>query len=345
MKALRLYGQNDLRLEELPSPVLSRGELLLRVRSAMICGTDLRMIASGAVPGGLPRVLGHEMAGEIAAVGQGVNGWQAADRIAVAPNVGCGRCPFCRAGQTHLCADYQALGIHLDGAFAEFVRIPAAAVEQGNIVRLAETMSFDEAALAEPLSCVLSSADRLQPVEGATVLVLGSGVIGLMHAMLMQRLGAARVLVSDPNTSRLERCRQVLPEIVPVETADLAGTVDRLTEGRGIDVAITACPSPEAQVTALELAGLNGRICFFGGLPKDRGVVPLDTNRIHYRQLTVTGTTRSSPEHLRRAVGIIAEGGVNWGRLVTSRHPIEDFGRAFDVARSGAGWKSAIVID
>lgn len=346
MNALRLHGQDDLRHEDLPRPDLAPGEMLLRVRSALICGTDLRMVASGSCSGGLPRVLGHEMAGQVAEVADGAAGqWHRGQRIAVAPNVGCGRCDLCRACDTHLCADYRALGIHLDGAFAEFVRIPAAAIEQGNVVALADTMSFDTAALAESLSCVLSSADRLQPVEGATVLVLGAGVIGLMHAMLMQRLGARRVILSDPNTGRLERCGAVLPDVVTVEPDTLAATVDELTAGRGIDVAITACPAPEAQITALELAALNGRICLFGGLPKDRASVPLDTNRIHYRQLTLTGTTRSSPEHLRRAVGIIAEGGVPWDELVTSRFRLDEADRAFDAARSGAGWKSAIVFD
>lgn len=345
MLAARLYGSNDLRVEELPVPSPRAGELLLRVRRALLCGTDLRMLRHGTDKARLPLVLGHELAGQVAAAGAGATGWAAGDAVTVAPNMGCGRCASCAAGQTHLCDQYRAIGIHLDGALAEFVRIPAAFLRQGNVAAVPEGVNFEAAALAEPLSCVVSAFDRLRIAPGETVVVFGAGAIGVMHAMLARQAGAKRVVVTDPQQRRLARCAELDGQWVTVEPGSLAARVADLTAGRGADACITACPAPEAQVQAVDLAGLNGRVCFFGGLPAGSGRVLLDTNRIHYRQLVVTGTTRSSPAQFRQALRLIAAGLRDIGRLVTSRFPLRDIHAAVDCAAGGEGWKTAITFD
>lgn len=345
MLAARLYGRHDLRVEELPVPSPRAGELVVRVRRALLCGTDLRMLRHGTDKAPLPLVLGHELAGQVAAAGAGVGGWAADDAVTVAPNVGCGRCALCAAGQPHLCDDYRAIGIHLDGALAEFVRIPPGFLRQGNVVPLPEGVGFEEAALAEPLSCVVSAFDRLRIASGETVVVFGAGAIGLMHAMLARLAGARRVIVTDPQERRLARCAELDGELATVEPDSLPACVAGLTGGRGADVCITACPAPEAQVQAVDLAGVNGRVCFFGGLPAGSGRVPLDTNRIHYKQLVVTGTTRSSPAQFREALRLIASGLRGIGRLVTSRFPLSDIHAAVDCAAGGEGLKTAIVFE
>ena len=162
MLAARLYGKEILKVEEIAQPQITSDEVLLNVRSAFLCGTDVRMYGNGHknVNADSPLVLGHEVSGIIAQVGKDVAGYEEGMRVAVAPNMGCGICDLCVSGNTHLCPDYTALGISLDGAFAQYVRIPAAAVRQGNIVELSKTTSFREAALAEPLSCVYNNFER-----------------------------------------------------------------------------------------------------------------------------------------------------------------------------------------
>ena len=192
MLAARMYGINDLRIEEMPKPKIGAGEILVKVRAAAICGTDVRMLTSGAkgTDSSQPLVLGHEFAGDIVEIGSAVTGYQAGMRVAVAPNMGCGVCDLCVSGNGHLCPHYQAFGINLDGAFAEYVRIPSRAVAGGNVAVLPRRVSYAEGALNEPFSCAYNGSQHCHIQPGDYVLVVGSGAIGLMHAKLAKLAGA-----------------------------------------------------------------------------------------------------------------------------------------------------------
>ncbi len=347
MLAARLYGKDDVRVEDVPDPAISPGEALLKVGCACICGTDMRMIRNGEFGDGapMPLILGHEFAGEVIEVGSDVEGIDVGISVAVAPNMGCGSCDLCMSGRTHLCSQYRALGIHLDGAFAEYVRIPEAALRQGNVFPLSEGLSLEEAALAEPLSCAYSTFERCHPSEGEAVLVMGAGPVGLMHAKLAAMAGARLVALSDTDAGRLERVRAIDGRFVPLSSDGLESRINELTGGRGVNVCIVACSSPTAQEQALRLCAFEGRICFFGGLPKDNSLVPLDTNRIHYRQLTVTGTTRSSVGQFRRTLELLSDGLVSVCELITSRVPLKSFGEAVRAAAGYKGLKTAILFD
>jgi L-iditol 2-dehydrogenase len=347
MRAALLYGKEDLRVEDLPVPEIGADEVLLEVKAAAICGTDIRMYRNSAKGVGpqSPLVLGHELSGTVARVGRGVRGVQGlaeGARMAVAPNMGCGTCDACVSGNTQLCDNaFRALGINLPGGFAEYVRIPAEAVRQGNLCLIAPEVSFAAAALAEPLSCVYNAFLRCGIRPGDRVLIIGAGPIGLMHAKLARLGGAAKVVLNDLSEERLAICRKLEPGLETV-AGEVGERILSLTGGRGADVVITACPAPEAQVTALKVAAVNGRVLFFGGLPADRAVVGLDTNLIHYKQLVVSGTTRQSLSQYRAVLQLIADGLVNVDELVSARWPLERIGEGFAAVMRGSGLKHAV---
>jgi L-iditol 2-dehydrogenase len=344
MKAARLYGKEDLRLEEAPVPRIGEGEVLLAVRASAICGTDIRMFRNGHknVSPEHPLILGHEIAGVIEEVGPGVAGYAAGMRVAVAPNMGCGVCDMCVSGNTQLCPDFKAFGINIDGGFSARMRVPAAAVRQGNLTAMPAGVDFAEASIAEPLSCVYNAFQRCAIGPGDTVLVMGSGPIGLMHARLAKMGGAARVFMNDINAERLAYCASLDAAITPVESPVLAQRLKDETGGRGVDVVITANPAPESQVTALELAAVNGRVMFFGGLPEGKNKVPLDTNLVHYKQITITGTTRQSLTQYRKTLALIGAGLVSVKGIISGRYPVEETRAAFEAVMKGQGLKQVV---
>jgi L-iditol 2-dehydrogenase len=233
----------------------------------------------------------------------------------------------------------------MPGFFAEYIKIPENFLRQGNVVEIPDTLSLEEAALAEPLACVFNAFEKSKMRPGETVLIIGAGPIGLMHAKMAQAAGAEKIMINDLSQERLELCRQLDSAFVTVESDRLKENIEELTGGRGVDVCITACPAPQAQQTALELAAINGRIIFFGGLPPDKAHVSLNTNLIHYKQLEVTGTTRQSLSQYRRTLRLVASGRVSIRDLISSRTPLEDIHSALDNISQARSLKSAIYFE
>ncbi|MGC8878728.1 MAG: zinc-dependent dehydrogenase [Anaerolineae bacterium] len=346
MKTIVYYGKDDLRLEERPIPPIGPGDVLLRVLRVGICGTDLRILhgAHRHYPPGVVRIPGHEVVGEIAALGEGVSCWQVGQRVFVAPNIGCGHCRQCVSGNNNRCPDYSALGITIDGAFAEYVRIPAAALQQGNLILLDETVDPAAAALIEPFACVLRGQDAVAVGAGDVVLIAGAGPIGILHTMLARVRGATRIIVSEVWGARLSLAAAVgADRTVDVTQEDLRQVVLAESNGAGADVVIVAAPAEAAQQRALELAALGGRVNFFGGLPKDRSIVSMDTNLIHYKELLVTGTTACSTHDCWCAAALVCSGRIDLTRLVSGTYPLERFTEAFAAAEQRSALK--IVFD
>jgi L-iditol 2-dehydrogenase len=343
MKAARLFGKNDLRVQDIPVPAVGCGEILLRTGAASVCGTDIRMLKHGhpQATAESPLVIGHEMAGTIERVGEGVTSCKVGQRVCVAPNYNPVPSKLTVNGDGHLDPGYRALGIHEDGSFAEFVRIPALAVQQGNVFPIADHVSFTEAAMIEPMSCVYNAYEKAGTRPGDTVLIIGAGPIGVMHAKISKLAGAGKVIINDVNAERLEMARGIDPSFLTIH-GDLRSEIARITGGAGPDVIITACPVPEVQTLAVELAAINGRIVFFGGLPKDRAVVPLDANLIHYRQLVVTGTTRQSLRQFQATLALVTDGVLRLEDLVTSTHSVEDTEKAIAAMANATGLKSRL---
>jgi L-iditol 2-dehydrogenase len=341
MLAAVYHGAQDLRVEEVALPKVGNGEMLVRVMSASICGTDLRIYhgAHRMFPAGTVRIPGHEVVGEIAALGAGVSGYQTGQRVFIAPNWGCGHCRQCVTGNSNRCADYGAIGVTRDGGFAEYVHVPAPAVTQGCVMPVSAAVDSAEAALIEPFACVLRGQDALHIQPGDVVLVMGAGPIGQMHVRLARLRGAGRILVSEPNSLRREQMRSAGADLIidPIQE-DLAAAV-AAEGGGGVDVIIVAAPAHAAQEQALRLAGIGGRINFFGGLPKDKPIIQFDANLVHYKELTVTGTTACSTADCRRAADIVSSRRVDLSSLVSRRFPLAQAVEAFAAAEDGTSLK------
>ena len=343
MKAAFLYGKEDIRVRETDVPEIGNSEILLKVKAGLICGTDLRMYKNGAkgVSEDSPLILGHELAGVIERVGKNVKGYSEGMAVAVAPNMGCGTCDRCVSGNTQLCSEMRAFGINIPGAFADYVVVPEDAVRQGNLVEI-RGISFAEAAMAEPLSCVYNAYERYQVIPGDFVLIVGAGPIGLMHARIAKMAGAAKVIMNDLSEDRLARAEALDPDLITALGEEVRDIVDKVTRGHGIDAAVTAAPSPAAQAMVLDLAALNGRVSFFGGIPKDREMVPLNTNHVHYKQVTISGTSKQSLSQYRKVLELLETGLVSVKDLVTHTHPLDDIAGALSLVAEGKGIKHSI---
>lgn len=345
MKAAYLYGKEDIRVEEVPIPEINDNEMLLKIKIACICGTDQRIFKFGhfKIPEGTKRVLGHELVGDLVKVGANVKGYKEGQRVAVAPNVGCGICDMCLQGYNHMCPDYEAFGISYDGGFEEYMKIPSDAIIHGNVIGIPDGMSYESAVISEPFSCCFNSFQLLNTKPTDYVLVVGAGPIGAMHAILHQRAGAAKVIIADLSAPRLEQMKE-FGDFVLIDSSkeDLATALKRESNGHGADVVITACSVPAVQAQALALAAPMGRISFFGGLPSGRDNVELHTNLIHYKELKVVATTGSSIKQYKDAMNVIASSKVNIAGLITNKYKLDDIEDAFANAMAGKGLKTAI---
>jgi L-iditol 2-dehydrogenase len=346
VKAARLYDSGDLRVEDVAVPAVGRGEILVRIVAGQVCGTDIRMFKQGAKAASpdKPLILGHEIAGVIEQVDSEITSYAPGMRVAIAPNYGCGVCDTCISGNTQTCAESEALGVTRDGGFAEFMIVPEPAVRQGNVAIVPEHVSLQEAALAEPLSCVYNAFERNDPQPGDTVLIIGAGPIGLMHAKLYLMAGAGAVVMNDLLPERLALCKSLEPDIHTVGPGELEAVLNEVSRGRGADIVITAAPAPATHQMALDLVAVNGKVSFFGGLPKDREIVPINTNLIHYKQIWVTGTTRQSLRQYRKTLDLIDRGLVKLDGLMTKAVGLEQIDEVFQDTMNGRGLKNGILV-
>jgi L-iditol 2-dehydrogenase len=344
-----LYREGTgLRVESVPVPRIEANEMMIRVRNASICATDIRIVTGQhrKYGPGVVRIPGHEMTGVVEEIGAQVRGFTPGELVFIAPNIGRGRCLCCRRGKNNLCPNYDAFGITLDGGFAEFMRVTAPAIEQGNVMALPENFDPATAALAEPFACVVHGADAANIGAGDTVLILGAGSIGLMHLLLARARGASRILVADVAPDRLEIARTLrADEAIDPGSPKLADAVSRATAAGGADVVIVAAPSAEAQRDALTVAGPGGRINFFAGLPKDKPFVSIEANLVHYKELVVTGTTGCSTEDCRRALHLVVSDAVNLAPLISARFPVKQAADAFAAARDRKNLKIVLEMD
>lgn len=322
-------------VESAAVPEIAADEILIKVQAASICGTDARIVRNGhrKLSDGQKIILGHEFSGVIERVGKRVEGYAAGQRVGVAPNYGCGRCGMCIRGLTNMCPDYRAFGIMIDGAHAEYVRVPRPAVEQGNLVVLPEGIPPEHATLIEPLSCVVNGLNNARVDLGDTVVIFGAGAIGLFHVMLAYAMGAARVIVVDPVEARLARARELGAETLTTDQ-DTNARLLAMTGG-GANVVVTACSVPSVQEQALELLAPFGRLSLFGGLPKDSATVTINSNLIHYKNLFVTGMTGGSLADFRAAMRMIAAGRIDVDKVISHKLPMSRMQQAYEVMLSG----------
>ncbi|MCA2223857.1 zinc-dependent dehydrogenase [Nonomuraea aurantiaca] len=332
MKVARFHAPGDIRVEDAPEPVAGPGELKIRVRNCSTCGTDAKIFKHGHHHIRPPRVMGHEIAGEVVGTGE---------RVQVIAAIPCGTCEECRRGRLTVCPNQESMGYHYDGGFAEYMVIPAKVRAVNGVNVIPSGVGFAEASVAEPLACVLNGQSLARVGPGDDVVVMGAGPIGCLHVRLARARGATRVFLVDVNADRLAMAAELVRPDAVVDT-DAVDQVLKLTGGRGADVVITAAASGAAQEQALRMAARQARISFFGGLPKDAPIIALDSNLVHYRELTIVGANGSSPAHNAEALGLIAEGLVPVADLITHRLPLSQVLDGIDLVSRGAAIKVTI---
>ena len=343
MKAGVLKDVNEVRYMTVADPHLGAGDMLIKVKAATICGTDIRILRGRKTAGvRYPSILGHEFSGVVADTG-GDARFTVGQAVCVCPQFGCGHCDFCMRGVENLCSNLTAMGYQLDGAFAEYVCIPAAAVRAGHVMAMPEGMSFETAALAEPLACVMNGQELAEVRMGDVVAILGAGPIGILHVKLARLAGARRIIVSEPSELRRNAALAEGADIVLDPAAgDLAGQMRSATGGQGADVAILAVGVPALASQAVDLVRKRGRISLFAGFSRDDTAV-MDVNTIHYNELKVIGSFGLTRLQFTRALALIASGRLNLDALLTHRFGLSEIEQALRVAEQGAAIKVAII--
>jgi 2-desacetyl-2-hydroxyethyl bacteriochlorophyllide A dehydrogenase len=333
MKAAIFDGTEILKVQDLPIQEPKHDEVLIRIDSATICGTDIHILEKKfeAKP---PVVLGHEFSGYVERVGSSVRVCEPGDLVSVEPHVYCGCCKPCRLGKPHLCLDRLAWGINLNGGFEQY-----ATVRMDTVYKVAEGISAEEAALGEITGCCLNGIDRVNVGMGDTVAVLGGGAAGLILARLAELRGAAKIIISEPNAGRREQIKAFgYPHVVDPINENLAEIIFSATGGLGADVIIDAAGRPETAEQAVELVCHGGRVLFFGVMAPGKRI-SIEPNRIFARELTIVGSIRNPFTHLR-VMEIMPR--LRLKDIVTHRFGLDDIQEAFAAAHRGDGLKICI---
>ena len=346
MLALRFYAPEDLRLEDVPEPTCGTDEVKIRVKNCSTCGTDVKIRKNGHQNLAPPRIIGHEIAGEVVEVGSGVAGdWKPGDRVQVIAAVPCGKCHECRKGWMAVCQNQTSVGYQYDGGFAEYMIVPREVLAVDGMNRIPDGVGFAEASAAEPFACAINAQEQLGIEPGDDVVIFGAGPIGCLHVRIARGVHrAGHIILVDINSERLKMSADaVKPDVViNASEVNIVEEVLKLTDGRGADVVITATPANITQEQAVSMAARNGRISFFGGLPKTNPTITLDSNLVHYRQLHIHGANGSAPEHNRRALDYIASGEVPVADLITRRIRLRDVMDAFGIVERGEAIKVTV---
>lgn len=343
MRAAVMTEVGRLEVMEVPEPICGPGDVVLRVEVCAICGTDLKFFRYGHRKAEPPLILGHEFAGVVEEVGSDVTGFAPGDRVVMSPSgTGCGECFYCRQGKDELCNAYS--GLSGKGGFAERVLVPATMVRRGNLHHFPDDVSARAAALTEPLACLINAHDHLDLRPGEAVAILGAGPIGLMHAMLCHAAGSSPIFVTDVDDARLEAVPANLgATTINSEREDVEAVIKEATDGLGAPTVIVAAPAPSAQQQAIHLVRKGGTVCFFAGLPRGTKEVAIDTNKIHYDQIFVFGTSNCGVDHSRRALAMLVDGVVDAEAIITHTFPLEQTVEAFAFAGGRTGLKVAVV--
>jgi L-iditol 2-dehydrogenase len=319
MMAAVLYGKEHLQVEPVAIPRIDSGDILVRVKVALTCGTDVKVFRRGyharmIVP---PAVFGHELAGDVVAAGESVRNFAVGQRVVASNSAPCGNCFFCRRGLENLCEDL----LFNNGAYAEYIRIPARIVAR-NTYLIPSHVGYRDAALVEPLACVARGFDETAPREGDTMAIIGLGPIGLMFVKLA-KLAGCRVIAIGRRITQLERAASLgADELVTAgEDSEPVRKVREMTHGRGVDIAIEAVGMPRTWQWAANMVRRGGTVNFFGGCPND-SKVSLDTSLLHYSEITCKATFHHTPAYIRKALELVSAGHITASFFVNREEPL-----------------------
>jgi L-iditol 2-dehydrogenase len=329
MKSLVLVSKGKLEVREVPVPLIGRGEMLVEMKCCGVCGTDLEKVYGDAIT---PPVLGHEAVGIVADVGKGVEGFSVGDRVFPHHHAPCYRCADCSRGDLTMCREFPRHNIR-PGGFAEYFAVPAWNVEKGAVLRLPRSLSFEEASFIEPLGCCIRGLDKLGKVDGAPVLILGAGAVGLSFLILLRERGAGRIVVADLSDFRRKYALDLGAAAVfdPRSEGEKGRALRSLPEGHP-RVVIIATGSPAAFSSALRDVSRGGRVLLFG-LPQAGTTVPFDFPGYFLSEATIVSSYSTSEVETRKALRLLATGRVSLGKLASHRFALEETPEAFRVSQ------------
>ena len=322
MQAAVYHGQNDVRVETVPVPEIAAGEILMRVQTCGICGTDLKKISTGSHSA--PRIFGHETAGVVVRVGDGVSNFRAGDRVMVFHHIPCGECFYCQRKVFAQCPTYKKVGATAGfepsgGGFAEYVRVMDWIVKRG-VVRIPDGVSFEQASFVEPINTCLKGIEALRLERGETVLLIGSGPIGIILGALAKRKGT-RVISSDLYPPRLEMAKTFgIAESINASSEDTVARARALTEGRGADVVIVAVPGNTLVGTALDATRPGGRVMLFAHTARSEAAI--DPAAICVDEKSLLGSYSASVDLQEESVQLVFGGQIDFTRLISHRFPL-----------------------
>ena len=330
MKAVVFHSLGKISVDDVPIPEVKDGMVLIKIKASAICATDLRIFRGekNAKPN---TILGHEFAGEVAKIGKNVTDIGVGEHVGFYPIIADGNCDYCVKGFRNRCINRKTIGIDLDGGFAEYFLAPEDAVRLGNVVKLSSNVSYEEAALLEPVSTVINSIEKLDVGYGDNILVVGSGPMGLIHVLLTKLRGAAKVIVSDPVDERLKAAEELgATDTINPKKTDLAKEISRITGNSGINKAILTIGVSGIVEQLLEIVQPQGKISLFAGGGKTY-MSNIDLNKIHYKELMLTATQNATLEQYKKSLKLISSGSLDIKKIITHTFPLEGAIDAFSL--------------
>jgi L-iditol 2-dehydrogenase len=341
MRVPRTSAPGRVEWHDEPEPQIAPGEVLLQPLACGICTTDVRAVRNGS-DASKGYGLGHEVVGRIVAVGDGTER-TIGQRVVAAPYVPCGDCYLCRRGQPTLCENLFDHGLD-PGGLAERIRLSKPLVERGTF-SVPDALPSEVAALTEPVACCVQAVEACRVTQRDSVLVVGDGPMGLINAAVARAYGASRVIVAGLTPARLEVAAAHYADVViNVAEEDLPGRVLSLTENRGADAVLVAVSSPDALVSGLGAVRRGGVVNAFAGVPEGSHV-SLDMRRLHYDQLSITGSFGVAPEHLKKALALLSAGKVDIRPLITATFSFEETSAAIEYAARQMGMKAVVLFE
>lgn len=343
MLAAVFHDLGDLRVEDREEPEVTDDSALMRVHACAVCGSDIRNLNFGNKRIKAPCIMGHEVAGEIVAVGKNVTDFKVGDRVAVGGDIPCGECGPCQNGYPNCCAENLAIGHQFPGGFAEMMPLVPLMLRGGPVCRIPDSLDFDSATLAEPLACCINGLELASLHIGDSVAIIGAGPIGCLMIQLAKTMGASRVVLVQRSEARFELAKRFgADDYILAPDGNAGEAIAELTHGEGVDVVVVACGSVEAQEEAIRMVKPRGRINFFGGLKKGTRPISFDSNIVHYKECFISGAHGAAPRHHRTAVELIGTGRIESELFLTHRFPLKEIHDAFKVQENRTGMKVVV---
>lgn len=344
MKAAVFKDIKNIVTETLPIPECPDDGLLIKVYSCGICGSDVRNFHNGLKDGITNQIMGHEIAGEVVEAGKEVTRFHIGDRVALAPDISCGQCWYCKRGLVNLCENHRMLGTHFPGGFAQYVALPGVVLQHGFVELIPNEMSYDHAAFAETCSAVIACQKNCKVTLGDTVVIIGDGPVGCLHCEVARAHGAKTIIMIGRD--KLELAKTFEPDILLDSRApseELVAQVRAHTNGLGADIVILALPVVSVQQQALEMVRKRGTVVIYGGVPKDKQMTSLDSNMIHYGEITVTGAFSYSSTGLSDALSALAAGNIHAEKYINGKVSLNNVVHGIEMLTRGDALK--VVID